>query len=424
MKKIKSVFLTLTLIISCIGCVKENEDDRTETYEISDTNFAESIEDFFTVDYKEFYDALSPYGKWIQVSAKEIGLDINENLGEESSLIYDLIGLKSAYAQEDTDKEFNLFIWQPNLNIIPSESPEEHDPYIPYTNGEWIYTDAGWYFKAPTPHEELTSHYGRWTQDEKLGWVWLPGSVWSPAWVEWKENEDYVAWTPLPPSTYIKDDGTIDTPPEQKINKYVVIEKKHIKDPPYYKYRYFYKENKNKIMIKDMEKREGVMVKNKTIINKGPDVNDIEKQTGKKIEKVKIKKVKNKNEVGSKDGELSVYTPKFKKVKKKEKKKVTVSKPGTYETYEETGEVSESEETEDDGEVEEDADDKELKKEEKDEKKQLKKEEQEIKKESKKEEKELKKDIKKEEKEIKKEEKKNKKDIKKEEKDTKKEKSK
>lgn len=396
MKKIISVVLTIMLMFLYFSCGNEGKDDLTETYEISDTNFTESNEDFFTVDYKEFYDALSPHGKWILVSAKEIGLNINENTGEESSLIYDLIGLKSAYAQEDTDEEFNLFIWQPNPDIIPSESPEETNPYFPYTNGEWIYTDEGWYFKAPTPHEELTSHYGRWTQDEKLGWVWLPGSVWSPAWVEWKENEDYVAWTPLPPSTYIKEDGTIDAPTVEDENKYVVIEKKHIINPPYYKYRYFYKENKNKIMIKEMEKREGVMVKNKTIINKGPDVKNIEKHSGKKIEKVKIKKVKNKNEVGSKDDVISVYTPKFKKVKKKEKNKeknkVTVSKPNSYETYEDDEEVNEE--------------DKEIKKEEKGKGKQLKKEDKEIKKEVKKEEKEIKKEIKKEDKEIKKESKK------------------
>ena len=330
-------------MILCISCVKDSKDKITETFEISDTNFIESTDDFFSVDYQEFYDALSPHGKWIQVNAKEFGITVNESSNLESSLLHSLIGLKSVYAQESTDEGINIFIWQPNPDLMPTESSEEDNEYIPYTNGEWLNTDAGWYFKAPTPEEELTSHYGRWAQDEKLGWVWFPGSVWSPAWVEWKENEDYVAWTPLPPTTFIKEDGTINDPTIKDESKYVVIEKKHIINPPYYKYRYFYKENKNKIMIKEMEKKEGVMVKNRTIINKGPDVTGIEKHVGKKIEKVKIKKVKNKDEAGSKDDVVSVYTPTLKKVKKKEKNKTTVSKPNSYKTYDDAKEVSDKE---------------------------------------------------------------------------------
>jgi hypothetical protein len=32
-----------------------------------------------------------------------------------------------------------------------------------------------------------------------IGWVWVPGSQWAPAWVSWRKSSDYVGWAPLPP---------------------------------------------------------------------------------------------------------------------------------------------------------------------------------------------------------------------------------
>src|SRR6185295_1873761 len=28
---------------------------------------------------------------------------------------------------------------------------------------------------------------------------WIPGTLWSPAWVAWRQGRNYVAWAPLPP---------------------------------------------------------------------------------------------------------------------------------------------------------------------------------------------------------------------------------
>ena len=32
-----------------------------------------------------------------------------------------------------------------------------------------------------------------------MGWYWVPGRVWAPAWVSWRRSNDYVGWAPLPP---------------------------------------------------------------------------------------------------------------------------------------------------------------------------------------------------------------------------------
>jgi hypothetical protein len=69
----------------------------------------------------------------------------------------------------------------------------------PYGNGRWVYTDAGWTWISEEPFGWATYHYGRWTRLRGIGWVWVPGNQWAPAWVSWRKSNDYVGWAPLPP---------------------------------------------------------------------------------------------------------------------------------------------------------------------------------------------------------------------------------
>src|SRR5258708_33181824 len=52
------------------------------------------------------------------------------------------------------------------------------------------------------PFGWATYHYGRWARIRGVGWVWVPGSEWAPAWVSWRRSPDYVGWAPLPPEAY------------------------------------------------------------------------------------------------------------------------------------------------------------------------------------------------------------------------------
>jgi hypothetical protein len=113
-----------------------------------------------------------------------------------------------------------------------------------------------------------------------MGWVWVPGRVWAPAWVDWRENDEYIAWTPIPPSVYFVNNVVVVPPIVEE--RYVVVEQRYFYEPSVYKY--MYKENKNKIMIKEWRRLDGVTVVNHTVINKGPDVKIIEKYSGKTIE--------------------------------------------------------------------------------------------------------------------------------------------
>lgn len=69
----------------------------------------------------------------------------------------------------------------------------------PYLYGRWVWTDYGWYWTSYEPFGWAVFHYGRWYYDDYYGWIWIPDTVWGPAWVEWRYNNDYLGWAPLPP---------------------------------------------------------------------------------------------------------------------------------------------------------------------------------------------------------------------------------
>ena len=84
------------------------------------------------------------------------------------------------------------YVWQPR-------EAERSRSWRPYTNGRWVYTDAGWTWISEESFGWATYHYGRWTRLHGIGWVWVPGNEWAPAWVSWRKSNDYVGWAPLPP---------------------------------------------------------------------------------------------------------------------------------------------------------------------------------------------------------------------------------
>ena len=108
-----------------------------------------------TSGYSTFYTKLEPHGAWLETA--DYG-----------------------------------YVWQPR-------EAESSRSWRPYTNGRWAYTDAGWTWISEEPFGWATYHYGRWTRLRGIGWVWVPGQQWAPAWVSWRKSNDYVGWAPLPP---------------------------------------------------------------------------------------------------------------------------------------------------------------------------------------------------------------------------------
>ena len=103
----------------------------------------------------------------------------------------------------------------------------------PYTNGSWQWTDDGWYWASDEPWAWATYHYGRWVYDSYYGWLWTPGTQWAPAWVSWREGDDYVGWAPLPPGCDFGSQGTT-IYAEQIVyapNTFVFVERRHFCEP-------------------------------------------------------------------------------------------------------------------------------------------------------------------------------------------------
>lgn len=123
--------------------------------EVTESEQVAHADDGETASYDTFYTKLEPYGAW----------------------------------RETADYGY---VWQPN------EAGRSRN-WRPYTSGRWVYTDAGWTWHSEEPFGWATYHYGRWTRLRSVGWVWIPGNEWAPAWVSWRKGDDYVGWAPLPP---------------------------------------------------------------------------------------------------------------------------------------------------------------------------------------------------------------------------------
>lgn len=103
-----------------------------------------------------FYDALSPYGAWVEIAP-------------------------------------HGWVW------CPLDAPHG---WRPYTVGYWVHTDSGWMWISEDPWGWIPYHYGRWMFDSHYGWVWVPDDVWAPAWVTWRHGAGWIGWAPLPPDVH------------------------------------------------------------------------------------------------------------------------------------------------------------------------------------------------------------------------------
>ena len=77
----------------------------------------------------------------------------------------------------------------------------------PYYYGQWVLTDWGWTFVSDDPWGWAAYHYGRWNFGVGVGWYWVPGRVWAPAWVSWRYGAGYVTWCPLAPPFRLRQPG-------------------------------------------------------------------------------------------------------------------------------------------------------------------------------------------------------------------------
>jgi hypothetical protein len=181
------------------------------------------------------------------------------------------------------------YVWQPRQ--------AQSRTWRPYTDGHWVYTDAGWTWVSQEPFGWATYHYGRWTRLRNIGWVWVPGDEWAPAWVSWRKSNDYVGWAPLPPEARFDrgtgihnwSDGYYDVGPDQ----YSFVETKQFGAPRLE--NAVIPSERNVTIVNQTTNVTNITYNNTTIVNQGPSYDEIRTQTQQPIERLRLEREVNIN---------------------------------------------------------------------------------------------------------------------------------
>ncbi len=150
----------------------------------------------------------------------------------------------------------------------------------PYANGHWELTPDGWYWVSDEPWAWATYHYGRWQLAAGYGWVWVPETVWGPAWVSWREGGGYVGWAPLPPEPR----GGVSVSVTIAPASFCFVDERRMRDPV----RPTTVIVNNTTIINKTVNITKTRVVNKVVINDGPRADEVERVSGKKIQRVSI----------------------------------------------------------------------------------------------------------------------------------------
>jgi hypothetical protein len=204
-----------------------------------------------------FYSALSPHGVWMEI-------------------------------------DYGVVVWRP-VNIRQS--------WAPYRNGQWLWTVDGWYWDSYEPYGYITYHYGRWYFDDYYGWLWIPDYEWAPAWVEWRYDDAYIGWAPLPPYAVfsinigIRFTKTYYTP----YSHWHYVKYRYFCDPYVYNY---YVGPKQKYHVHAKTKyRTNYGYDNGRIVNRGVDINHVRTRSGQTIREREIIRVSNPRDIRNNSGE-------------------------------------------------------------------------------------------------------------------------
>jgi len=188
-----------------------------------------------------FYSSLSPYGEWIQMHGG--------------------------------------YVWRP---VRVSHG------WRPYLNGNWTWTDYGWYWVSSEPFGWATFHYGRWYYDDYYGWIWIPDDTWGPAWVEWRYDNDNIGWAPLTP--YV----------EFRAGVGIIAGERWVSPLHYWNFvpgRYFTARriadyiqpaDRARVIFGNTRASVNIQFDNHRIVNRGVDVHFVEQRTNSRINRVDV----------------------------------------------------------------------------------------------------------------------------------------
>ena len=217
-------------------------------------------------DDSYFYDRLSPYGNWINLQP---------------------------YG----------YVWTPRGTGYR---------WRPYSDGRWVWTDYGWTWIAAEDWGDIPFHYGRWGWDNYIGWFWVPGTVWGPAWVTWRTNDQYMGWAPLPPGVEFGagmsfDSRSLDIP----LIFWIFIQGSRFQDR--YLNPYILPYERNQTIINYTSITTNIYIRNDRIINEGIGLDAVRRITGRTVPRYALQDVRQAGRTRIVGQEVQVFRPALRK---------------------------------------------------------------------------------------------------------------
>lgn len=95
--------------------------------------------------------------------------------------------------------------WHGGINVWQPAAAARSAGWRPYySDGRWFWNGTAWQWRSDYVWGRVVFHYGNWWEAPGLGWVWVPGTVYAPAWVRWRHHGDLWGWAPLPPPSHLQ----------------------------------------------------------------------------------------------------------------------------------------------------------------------------------------------------------------------------
>ena len=191
---------------------------------------------------------------------------------------------------------------------MPYDRPRD---WQPYTVGHFEDTDRGWCWASEGPESDwgvITYHYGRWYEEPAYGWVWLPGAVWAPAWVSWREGGGYCGWYPLPPQC---GEGVnvsvVEVDRYCPRDRYVYCDERYINEPSVYRHV----ERQNVTIINRTTNITNITYVNNRVENRGVAVRNVEERSGRRVNRAELAETDNVGQARQfrEQGKPVVYAP-------------------------------------------------------------------------------------------------------------------
>lgn len=225
------VFLVLCAVffVSCVGAEVRYPPEPFSPLESNDVE-----------DVSVFYEALAPYGAWFE---------------------------HPEYGQ----------VWAPRN--VPQD-------WRPYTHGRWVYTDYGWTWASAWEWGWAPFHYGRWTHMPTYGWVWVPGTVWAPAWVAWRHSPGWVGWAPLPPQITFSYGGGLARVETLPPSWFAFVEEYRITQP--HIHTYIAPPARNVTLVYSTQNVTNYVVVERRVVSRSIPVERIERVTARPIPRIRV----------------------------------------------------------------------------------------------------------------------------------------